>query len=115
RLWVCTPRHVALKLRTALHPPRAQALVLSLPQFTLPLSRRHGRRVSTPVRRPISRAPLHRFQIHRTQNSTTSLARSSTPPTTATTPTSPGILDSPAVGSSFVQTRPHLGTPSSGH
>ena len=39
----------------------------------------------------------------------------STPPITATTPTSPGILDSPAVGLSLVQTRPHRGTPSSEH
>ena len=111
----CPFPYAALKSRTALHPPRAQALVLSLPQFTLPLSRIHGRRVSTPVRRPISRAPLHGFQIHRTQSSTISLAPSSTPPTTATTPTSPGISDSPAVSSSFTQTRPHRGTPSFGH
>ena len=109
----CPFPYAALKSRTALHPPRAHSLTLSV--HSPSPSRRHGRRVSTPLRRLIPRAPLHGFQIHRTGSSTTSLAPSSTPPTTATTPTSPGILDSPAVGLSLVQTRPHRGTPSSEH
>ena len=113
RAFLATP-YAALKASTSSSSTRAHSLTLSLSVHSP--SRRHGRRLSALlIRRPILRAPLHGFQIHRTQSSTTSLAPSSTSPTTATTPTSPGISDSPAVGLSLVQTRPHRGTPSSEH
>jgi len=61
------------------------------------------------------RVPLHRFQIHRTQSSTTSLTPCPPPPILATTPTSPGIGVFLAAGLSCARDPPHRRTLTSGH